>query len=291
VVHNGALIAKRLRESMSYVLAIEPREEEAGLLRHAIGTRTSAKLSVVDCMSAAITAIDVEVPHLVLVSALMPPPEEGRLLSRLRELPPHFAPQMLIMPALASRQTEPPRRGLFGRRRRRPEPARCDPSAFADQVSAYLDHMDQRARAITPPESVSPAPLPVTSMVVSNRRNESGSESSRDVPARVKSGAERRAAVRLEHIDWARVLVDGAAVDLIDLSATGAQVLAPVVLPPGERVQVLLSRETHAIRCEAGIVWGGFEIVGPGQAPWYRAGMNFRGADREAVERFYLGRD
>jgi hypothetical protein len=83
------------------------------------------------------------------------------------------------------------------------------------------------------------------------------------------------------------VLVDGAAVDLVDLSATGAQVLAPVVLPPGECVQVLLAKNAHAIRCEAGIVWGAFEIVGPSQAPWYRAGMNFRGADREAVERFY----
>ncbi len=101
------------------------------------------------------------------------------------------------------------------------------------------------------------------------------------------SGADRRTAVRIENVDWAKVLVDGAGVDLVDLSVTGAQVLAPMVLPPGRSVQVHLSGEVHVVRCEADIVWGGFEIVVPEQAPLYRAGLNFKDADRAAVERFY----
>jgi len=277
-------------EFMSYVLAIEPRDEEVGILRHAVGTQAGAKLTVVDSMNAAMAAIDEEVPHLVLVSALMPPHEEGKLMAKLRDLPRDVAaPQMLIIPALASPETAPQKRSFFGRRRTRNEPARCDPSAFADQVLAYLDYVDRGPKEISRPDSVNLAPLAEQYLAVPTSGDEGGPKFETFVQPPVKSGADRRAAVRLEHIDWARVLVDGAAVNLVDLSATGAQVLAPMLLPPGECVQVLLARDAQAIRCEAGIVWGAFEIVGSAQAPWYRAGMNFRGADREAVERFYSG--
>lgn len=104
------------------------------------------------------------------------------------------------------------------------------------------------------------------------------------------NGADRRTAVRIENVDWAKAVIDGAGVDLIDLSVTGAQVLGPMVLPPGRSVQVLLSGQAQAVRCEAGIVWGAFEIVGPEHAPLYRAGLNFKNADRAAVERFYSAR-
>ena len=226
---------------MSYVLAIEPRDEQAGILRTAVGPRTSAALTVVGSLAAAMGAIDEEVPHIVLVSALMSPLDEGKLVARLRDLSCDEAPQLLIIPALATPQTQQPKRRLFGRRRSRHEPARCDPSAFADQVSAYLDSVHRRPKTIVRPEP------------------------SRPVSLAVKSGAERRAAVRVEGIDWARALVDGAAVDLVDLSATGAQVLAPMVLPPGDRVQVPAGQGRASDPVRGGYCLGRFRDRWPGQ--------------------------
>jgi hypothetical protein len=146
-------------------------------------------------------------------------------------------------------------------------PTGCDPSAFADQVSTYLDRVDRRPVA-GPPASVGPA-----------------------ARAPVTSGADRRVAVRLERLNWAIACVDGAVVDLVDLSFTGAQVIAPMLLQPGGFVDVQLAMESRAIRCEAGIVWGGFEIAGPTHDTCYRAGMHFKDADQAAVERFYSGRN
>lgn len=72
---------------MSYVLAIEPHQGQVSILRDHVGTRTRTKLTVVESMNAAMTAIDDAVPNLVLLSTLMPPHEESRLVARLRELP------------------------------------------------------------------------------------------------------------------------------------------------------------------------------------------------------------
>jgi hypothetical protein len=52
----------------------------------------------------------------------------------------------------------------------------------------------------------------------------------------------------------------------------------------------MLSSEADAIRCEAGIVWSSFEIIGSTQAPSVRAGINFKHADRSALARLYSER-
>jgi hypothetical protein len=83
------------------------------------------------------------------------------------------------------------------------------------------------------------------------------------------------------------VLVNGAAVDVVDLSLTGAQVVSSMVLPPGGSIQVMLSSGAAAVRCDAEIVWSAFEIIGSTQAPSVRAGINFKDADDNALERLY----
>lgn len=245
---------------MSYVLAIEPHETQAGILRETVGVRARIELTVVDSVDAAMTAIDDEVPKLVLVSALMLPHEESNLVARLRTLPQSVAPEILIIPALSSHdRLAGTKRSLIDRfRKRHPDSQGCDPSAFADQLSTYLD---QRKR-------------PRTCAILSAKA----------------TGADRRAAARIDRGNWGTVLIDGAAVDVIDLSVTGAQVLSPMVLQPGGTVEMVLAREQDAVRCEAGIVWGGFEIVQATQLPLYRAGVSFKDADRTALERLYFRR-
>jgi CheY-like chemotaxis protein len=241
---------------MSYVLAIEPHQEQASLLRDNIGVGTPTRLTLVDSMDAAMTAIDDEVPDLVILNALIPPHEETRLVARLRALPQATAPQILFTPALARPETCQPRRTLVDRFRKRDvPPAGCNPSAFADQISAYL---------LTLPSG------------------SAGSES---------AGSNRRVAARSGSVDWANVRIDGAVVDVVDLSLGGAQIVSSRVLPPGKSVQVWLRSEAEAIRCEAEIVWSGFEIIGEGEAPSVRAGINFINADRGALERLYVERN
>ena len=252
---------------MSYVLAIEPHPEQAGILSHAVRRAVHTTLTVVDSLDAAIAAIDDEVPHLVLVPSLMPPNEESELLTRLREFRQDTAPQILVTPALAPRERQPPPRPrLFQRLRARDErPEPCDPSAFADQISVYLNHADRRRYETWQPESVRFGPGPG------------------------RGGADRRAAVRFERLHWVKALVDGAPVDLVDLSVTGVQVLTPMELPEGGGVRILLSGKTHALHCEADIVWDCLRIAGPPRARQFRVGMNFKNADRRAFERFYFG--
>jgi hypothetical protein len=60
-----------------------------------------------------------------------------------------------------------------------------------------------------------------------------------------------------------------------------------MVLMPRGSVDVSLARNGDSIRCQAGVVWGGFEIPESRQSPWYRAGLHFKDADRDAIERLF----
>ena len=244
---------------MSYMLAIEPHQGQAGILREDVGNKTRTKLTVVNSMVEALTAIDDQMPELVLLSALTPPHEESQLIARLRNLPQATAPEILMIPALDGPGAgAAPKHTLFDRFSHRKQLSGCDPSAFAVQLSTYLRH--QR-----PVGSLAGFALPADA-----------------------SDADRRAVSRLERVDWATLMIDGSAVNLVDLSVTGAQILASMVLLPRGSVEVTLSKNRDLIRCEAGVVWGGFEIPGGAQAPWYRAGIHFKDADRDALERIVL---
>ena len=250
---------------MSYALAIEPHREQADILRTCVGTKTRAKLRVVGSVRAAMSAIDEEIPNLVLVPPLMPPHEEEQLVTRLRTLPPAAAPMILIIPSLvAPSGKDRPKRRLFDSiLSRAAQPTGCDPAAFADQLSTYMRDME--------PDDSSSILRPTLR------------------PAREGPGSERRSAARFEHISGAKLLINGAVVDLVDLSVTGAQVLSAMkVLRPSESVQVRLSRDADDINCDAAIVWSSFEMNGALQTPCYRAGITFGGIGQRALERLYF---
>jgi hypothetical protein len=243
---------------MSYVLAIEPHQEQAGILRESVGSKTRAKLTVVDSIDAALTAINHQVPTLVLLSALTPPHEESQLIARLRRLPEASAPEILIIPALDGQGYSGTAKSSFlDRLRPRARSAACDPLAFANQLTGYL-----RDRKPAGPRNRTPLTVDA-------------------------AAADRRIASRVERVDWATVMINGVGVNLVDLSATGAQVLASMVLMPRGSVDVSLARNGDLIRCEAGVVWGGFEIPESSRSPWYRAGIHFKDADRDAIERMF----
>ena len=79
-------------------------------------------------------------------------------------------------------------------------------------------------------------------------------------------------------------LVDGRPVQLIDLSATGAQVISTATLRPGQHVRLTLSQAEVPVRLAGAVAWAMFEM--PGGKPHYRAGLEFRDADPAAIDRF-----
>jgi hypothetical protein len=77
-------------------------------------------------------------------------------------------------------------------------------------------------------------------------------------------------------------LVDGNAVQLIDISTIGAQVVSTSILKPNQRVRVALPEAKAAIRCNGAVAWASFEMP-KGRPPQYRAGIEFAGADSQAI--------
>jgi PilZ domain len=93
-----------------------------------------------------------------------------------------------------------------------------------------------------------------------------------------------RRALRFRMLSGTEAQVDGVAAALVDLSAVGAQVVAPSPLKPNQRVRITLSDESAVVRFNAAIAWASFEI--PKGATRYRAGIEFIDAKVLDVEAF-----
>ena len=87
--------------------------------------------------------------------------------------------------------------------------------------------------------------------------------------------------------DGVDIVVDGAAVRLVNLSVVGAQVVSAGVLKPNQRVRVSLVDESGSIRIAAVIAWASYELPRRGQpSAHYRAGLDFLDANTDAVAAF-----
>jgi hypothetical protein len=71
--------------------------------------------------------------------------------------------------------------------------------------------------------------------------------------------------------------INGSPVTVVDLSASGAQVISAVILHPQQRIQVVLA-DSGPIQAE--VVWVALEMA---PAPRYRAGIEFRDIDTQPV--------
>jgi hypothetical protein len=93
-----------------------------------------------------------------------------------------------------------------------------------------------------------------------------------------------RWAPRFQMSEGTEVQVDGSPATLVDLSATGAQVVAQAALKPNQRVRVMLADEAGVLRFDGAVAWASFEI--PQGVTRYRAGISFKDAKPDAVEAF-----
>lgn len=82
------------------------------------------------------------------------------------------------------------------------------------------------------------------------------------------------------------IQLDGNAVQVIDLSTVGAQVLSNTILRPNQKVRVTIPQDETLVRCRGAVAWAKFELPQPASPPIYRAGVEFLDADKDFVEEF-----
>ncbi|MGH9411636.1 MAG: PilZ domain-containing protein [Vicinamibacterales bacterium] len=89
-----------------------------------------------------------------------------------------------------------------------------------------------------------------------------------------------------------RFLVQGsldAALDIgrakiVDLSVLGAQLVSIPLLRPNQRIMLSLADNGRPLSLVAQVAWSAFERPSRGVEPYYRAGIEFSGSTREALE-------
>ena len=93
-----------------------------------------------------------------------------------------------------------------------------------------------------------------------------------------------RRAARFRLVEGTEAQIDGALAIVIDLSTHGAQILCPAPLKPQQQVRMVLADDLGVVKFAASVAWAFFEI--PKGVSRYRAGVEFKDADRKAVDAF-----
>ena len=143
---------------MSVILVVQP-DALQGKILHDVSHRIGAELVIVDSTKRAIEAIGNKVPDLILLSALLSPREEAKLMAQLRSLEGASHLQTLTLPQFQGSDVEKPRKSSFGfRKKQKPVVAAgCDPSAFGEEIVAQLARAHEiRTR---PPRPMSAIPV------------------------------------------------------------------------------------------------------------------------------------
>src|SRR4051812_1337973 len=149
---------------MVLLLAVEPDARQAANLATVLRARPRTELVIAESAVRALQTLGSRVPDVLLTSALISRQDEMALAAWLKNLGPAAAHvQELTIPLLATSAPPPPkkRRGVLATLRRErtsaATPDGCDPDAFAEQVSGYMDRATAgRAPAPTIEEKIAP---------------------------------------------------------------------------------------------------------------------------------------
>ena len=82
------------------------------------------------------------------------------------------------------------------------------------------------------------------------------------------------------------ICVDGDPVTVVDMSRIGAQILFSRTLRPSQQVRVLVDTKRTSLRFPATVAWAHYELKGGTDGSYYRAGLEFVGADEDALDVF-----
>jgi hypothetical protein len=137
---------------MPIVLAIEPDLRQAAIIKRIVRDKIHADVVVVDSRDAALAEIRINIPDVLLLSALLSPRDEDELIAHLRLLDGAEHLQTHTIPQLAGTSEDRGTsrgRGILGMfsRKKDTEPAAasgCDPDLFAEEIRTYLQHAQDK---------------------------------------------------------------------------------------------------------------------------------------------------
>ena len=151
-------------------------------------------------------------------------------------------------------------------------------SAFIDRIRSDADaghtellvgsHDSDRAPIPLPGEMIIPLP--------NLQRDETSSDDFRGT----------RRATRFVLTIGVMIRVDGDPVTVVDMSRIGAQILFSRTLRPSQQVRVLVDTKRTSLRFPATVAWAHYELKGGTDGSYYRAGLEFVGADEDALDVF-----
>jgi hypothetical protein len=93
-----------------------------------------------------------------------------------------------------------------------------------------------------------------------------------------------RRAPRYRLVEGTEAQIDGALATIVDLSTHGAQIVCSTPLKPQQKLRMILADDLGVVKFGASVAWAFFEI--PKGVSRYRAGVEFKDADKKAVAAF-----
>ena len=103
-------------------------------------------------------------------------------------------------------------------------------------------------------------------------------------PERASAGLDTRRVPRFLTQSVAEALADGSSIQIVDLSVLGAQIISQPMMRPNQKLRVGLPDESGTLQVAASVAWSVFEKTAKAPEPYFRVGMEFNDALREALE-------
>jgi CheY-like chemotaxis protein len=147
---------------MTRILAIEPDRERGTLLRRLLRDALRADVTIALSTKAALTALSVHAPDLILTSSLIAPQDDRDLVTHLRDTPALRHLPVLTMPPVAEAPA-PQKPGLLARLRRK-RPSAIAPAYDFGAVAARIEEAIMQSKTalaaarLAPPVVVEPEP-------------------------------------------------------------------------------------------------------------------------------------
>jgi hypothetical protein len=101
-----------------------------------------------------------------------------------------------------------------------------------------------------------------------------------------RAGLDTRRAPRFLVKDLEQAIADGAAIDVVDLSVLGAQVISQPMMRPNQKVRVNLPDPAGPIQLTASVAWSVYEKPADKPQPQFRVGMQFDDAESTTLEEY-----
>jgi len=100
----------------------------------------------------------------------------------------------------------------------------------------------------------------------------------------VTAGLDTRRVPRFLAQHVLKALAEGSTIEVVDLSVLGAQVLSQPLMRPNQKLKVGLPDEGGTVNITASVAWSVFEKPAAAPEPYFRVGVEFNDAMREALD-------